>query len=121
MSETGLGPLPTSKMQLFVAITNGSPTYAKYPVLARRLPNVSSTFTYYLHYLYYCYPIKSSALIILLRLLYFFASKPGKIYTRNSIDSILITSSVVCSEFNHSPFTIMVKVKRIIFNYFVFF
>ena len=51
-----------------------------------------------------------------------FASKPGKICTRNSIDIFLITcSSVVCSEFNHSSFTIMVRVKRIIFNYFNFF
>ena len=121
MSETDPGSLPASKMQLSVTIINGSPTYPKYPVLARRLPNISSTFTYYLHYLYYCYPIKSSALIILLSLLYHFASKPGKICTRNSIDSFLVTCSVVCSEFNHSPFTITVRVKRIIFNYFEFF
>ena len=60
--------------------------------------------------------------IILLSLLYLFASKPGKICTHNSIDSFLITSfSVVCSEFNHGPFTIMVRVKQIIFNYFEFF
>ena len=48
-----------------------------------------------------------------------FASKPGMICIRNSIDSFLITSSlVVCSEFNNSSFTIMVRVKRITFNYF---
>ena len=46
--------------------------------------------------------------------LYLFASKPGKICTRNPKDSFLITSSsVVCSDFNHSPFTLMVKVNNI--------
>ena len=73
----------------------------------------------YLYYLHYRYPVKSPALeIILLSLLYHLASKPGKICTRNSVDSFSITSSsVVCSEFNHSPFTIMARVKGIIFNY----
>ena len=60
--------------------------------------------------------------MILLSLFYLFASKPGKICIHNSIDSFLITSSsVVCSEFNHSPFAVMVRVTRIIFNYFEFF
>ena len=60
--------------------------------------------------------------MILPSLLYLFAFKPGKIYNRNSIDSFLITSSsVICSEFNHSPFTIMVRVKPIIFYYFKFY
>ena len=64
-------------------------------------------------------PVKSPALaIILLSLLYLFASKPGTFCTHNSIDSFLITSSsVVCSEFSH----VMVRVKWIIFNYFKFF
>ena len=64
-------------------------------------------------------PVKSPALaIILLSLLYLFASKPGTFCTHNSIESFLITSSsVVCSEFSH----IMVRVKWIIFNYFKFF
>ena len=123
MSETDPGPLPTSKMELAVTIINGSPIYAKFPVLASRLPDLSSTFIYHQYYPYYCYPVKSPALaIILLNLLYLFASKLGKIYTCNSIYSFLMTSSsLVCSEFNHSPFTIMVRVKRIIFNYSNFF
>ena len=41
MSETDSRPLPTSKMALAVTI-NGSPIYAKSPVLARRLPDLSS-------------------------------------------------------------------------------
>ena len=94
MSEIDSGPLPISKMELAVTIINGSPIYAKSPVLARRLPDLSSTFIYQLYYSHYCYPVKSPALaIILLRLLYLFASKPGKICSRNSIDSFLITSS----------------------------
>ena len=119
MSETDPGPLPTSKMELAVTIINGSPIYAKFPALASRLPDLSSTFIYHQYYPHYCYPIKSPALaIILLSLLYLFASKLGKICTCNSIYSFLMTSSsLVCSEFNHSPFTIMVRVKRIIFNY----
>ena len=94
MSEIDSGPLPISKMELAVTIINGSPIYAKSPVLARRLSDLSSTFIYQLYYPHYCYPVKSPALaIILLRLLYLFASKPGKICSRNSIDSFLITSS----------------------------
>ena len=106
MSETDPGPLPASKMELAVLIINGSPIYAKSPVLSRRLPDLSSTFTYHLYYPHYCYPGKSPALaIILLSLLSLFAFKSGKICTHNSIDSFfIISSSVVCSEFNHSPF-----------------
>ena len=37
------GPLPTSKMELAVTITNGSPTYTKSTLLTRRLPDLSST------------------------------------------------------------------------------
>ena len=155
MSGTDPGPLPTSKMELAVTIINDSPIYAKSPVLVRRRPDLSSTFInhlYYPHYCYsvkspalaimllsllylfasksgkiyyphYCYPVRSPALaIILLNLLYLFASRPGKICTLNFIDSFWITSfPVVCSEFNHSPFTIMVRVKGIIFNYFEFY
>ena len=36
-------------------------------------------------------------------------------------DEIVQFRSVVCSEFNHSIFIIMVRVKRIIFNFFEFF
>ena len=123
MSETAPGSLPTSKMELAVTIINGSPLYTKSPVLAMRLPDLSSTFIYHLYYPHYCYPVKPPALaVILLIPFYLFASNSGKIYTRNSIDSFLRTSSsVVCSEFNDSPFTIMVRVKRIMFNYFEFF
>ena len=39
MSETDRGRLPTSKVELAVTIINGSPTYAKSPILAKRLPN----------------------------------------------------------------------------------
>ena len=42
MSETDPRPLPTSKMALAVTI-NGSPIYAKSPVLARRLPDLLPT------------------------------------------------------------------------------
>ena len=42
MSEADTGPLLMSKMELGVTIINGSPIYAKYPVLARRLPDLSS-------------------------------------------------------------------------------
>ena len=96
---------------------------AKSRVMARRLPDLSSTFIYHLCYPHYCYPVISPALAtILLSLLYLFASKSGKICTHNSIYSFLITSSsAVCSAFNNSPFTIIARVKRIIFNYFNFF
>ena len=50
MSETDPGPLPTYKMELAVAIINGSHIYVKSPVLARRLPDLSSTFIYHLYY-----------------------------------------------------------------------
>ena len=66
MSETDPEPLPTSKMELAVAI-NGSPTYAKSPVLARR-------HAFIIYHPHYWYSIKS---------------KPGKVCTRNSIDSFL--------------------------------
>ena len=42
MSETDPGPLPASKMELAVTIIDGSPIYPKSPVLARRLPHLSS-------------------------------------------------------------------------------
>ena len=88
MSETEPGPLSTPKMVLAVTTINGSPMYVKPPVLTRRLPDLSPTFIYNLYYPHFYYPVKSPALvIILLSLLYLFASKLGKIYTRNSIDS----------------------------------
>ena len=49
MSETDPGPLPTSKMELAVTIINGSPIYAKSPVLTRGLPDLSSAFIYHLY------------------------------------------------------------------------
>ena len=42
MSETDPGPLSTSKMDLSVTITNGSPIYAKFPALPRSVPHLSS-------------------------------------------------------------------------------
>ena len=42
MSEKFPGPLPISKMEFAVTTTNGSPIYVKSPVLARRLPHLSS-------------------------------------------------------------------------------
>ena len=98
MSETDPGPLPTYNMELGVTIINGSPY----------MPSLSycqETPGFTIYYPQYCYPVKSPALaaIILLSLLYLFASKPGKICTHNSIDSFLITSSsVTCSKFNYS-------------------
>ena len=81
ISEIDPGSLPISKMKLAVTIINGSPIHAKFPVLARRLPDLSSSFIYHLYYPH-CYPVKSLALaIILLSLLYIFTSKPGKIGT----------------------------------------
>ena len=92
MSETDPGPLPTYKTELSVTIINGSPIYAKSPVLARILPDLSSKFIYHIYYPH-CYPVKSPALaLIFLNLLYLFASKPGKIFTHNSIDSFFRTS-----------------------------
>ena len=44
MSETDPGPLPTSNMKLSVTIINGSPIYAKSPVLARRFPDIKFKF-----------------------------------------------------------------------------
>ena len=126
MSETDSCLLPTSMIELAVTIINGSPIYAKSLVLARRISDFSSIIVNIIVYTtlpHYCYPVKSPALaIIFFSLLCLLTSKPGKICTHNSIDSFLITSSsVVCSEFNHSLFTIMIRVKRIIFNYFEFF
>ena len=66
MSETDPGPLPISKMELAATIINGSPIYAKSTVLARRLPDLSSTFIYHLYYPHYCYSVKSPALAIIL-------------------------------------------------------
>ena len=72
MTETDLGHLPTSKMELALTTINGSPTYANSAVFARRLPYLSSITRY-------CYPVNSPALaIIFLSLLYLFASKPGR-------------------------------------------
>ena len=83
MSETDTGPPPTSKMELAVTIINGSPIYAK-----SRIGQETPGFIIY--YPHYCDPVKSPALaIILISLLYLFVSKPGKICTRNSIDSFL--------------------------------
>ena len=94
MSEIDSGPLLISKMELAVTMITVSPIHAKSPVSTRRLPDLSSTFIYHLYYPHYCYPVKSPALaVILLSLLYLFASKPDKICTRNSVDSFLITSS----------------------------
>ena len=126
MSETDSCLLPTSMIELAVTIINGSPIYAKSLVLARRISDFSSIIVNIIVYTtlpHYCYPVKSPALaIILFSLLCLLTSKPGKICTHNSIDSFLITSSsVVCSEFNRSLFTIMVRVKRLISNYFEFF
>ena len=107
MFETYPRLLPMSKMELSVTIINGSPIYVKSSVLARTLPHLSCTFIYHLYYPYYCCPVKSPASVAILHcLLYLFASKSGRISTRNSIDSFLISSSsVVCFEFNHSPLT----------------
>ena len=94
MSEIDSGPLLISKMELAVTMITVSPIYAKSPVSTRRLPDLSSTFIYHLYYPHYRYPVTSPALaIIFLSLLYLFTSKPGKIFTRNSIGSFLITSS----------------------------
>ena len=116
MSETDPGPLPTSKMD-FPVIKLMAPPYMPSLRIVQETPR---SIIYYSHC---CYSVKSSALsIILFSLLYLFAPKPGKICTHNSIDNFLITSSsVVCSEFNHIPFSIMGRVKQIIFNYFKFF
>ena len=48
MSETDPGLLSIPKKELAVTIINGSPIYAKSPVLARRLPVLLSTFIYHL-------------------------------------------------------------------------
>ena len=94
MSEIDSGPLLISKMELAVTMITVSPIHAKSPVSTRRLPDLSSTFIYHLNYPHYRYPVTSPALaIIFLSLLYLFTSKPGKIFTRNSIGSFLITSS----------------------------
>ena len=42
MSETDLGPLPTSKMELAVTIINGSSIYVNSPLLASRFQHLSS-------------------------------------------------------------------------------
>ena len=82
MSETDPGRLPASKIELAVTIINDSPIYSKSPVLARRL------LLLLFYYPHYCYPVNSPALaIILLSLLYLFASKSGKICTCHFMDS----------------------------------
>ena len=83
MSEIDPGPLSISKMELPVTTIDGSTIYAKSPVLARGVPDLLSTFLYHLYYPQYGYPVKYLAsAIILLSLLYLFASKPVKICTR---------------------------------------
>ena len=89
MYETDPGVLSIPKMELAVTIINGSPIYAKSPVLAR-----TPGFIIYIHlssnYPHYCYPVKFPALaMILLSFLYLFASKAGTICTRNSINNFL--------------------------------
>ena len=42
MSETDLGPLPPSKMELAVTIINGSLIHAKSPLLTSRFQHLSS-------------------------------------------------------------------------------
>ena len=42
MYEKDPSPLSRSKMELVVTIINDSPVYAKSPVVARRLPHLSS-------------------------------------------------------------------------------
>ena len=42
MSETDPDPLLTSKMEPAVTVINGYPLHVKSPVLARRLPDLSS-------------------------------------------------------------------------------
>ena len=94
MSQKAPGPLPISKMELAVTIINVSQIYAKSPVLARSLPDLSPTFIYHIHYPHCRYHVTFPTLaIILLSLLYPFAPKAGKICTGNSMDSFLITSS----------------------------
>ena len=94
MSQIGPGGLPIPKMELAVTIINVPQIYAKSPVLARRLRDLSPTFIYHIHYPHCRFPVTFPALaIILLSLSYLFASKAGKICTGNSIDSFLITSS----------------------------
>ena len=84
MSETDPRPLPTSKMELMAPPYTPSLPY--WPGESR---------IYHLLPIYYCYPVKSPALaIIVLSLLYLFASKPGKICTRNSIYSFLYRTTV---------------------------
>ena len=113
MSQTNPSLLPTSKMDLAVTIL-------KAPLYLPSLPYCLGDSQIYHLLTTLLLSVKSPALaIILLSLLCLFACKPGKICSHNSIDSFLITSSsVVCSEFNHSLFSIMVRVKQIIFNYF---
>ena len=86
MSKTNPGPLPTSKMELAVTIIDGSLIYARSPVLARK--HLYLSFITHIN----CYPVKSPALAIILHsLIYLLASKPGKICTRNSIDSFSLS------------------------------
>ena len=81
MTETDLGHLPTSKMELALIIINGFPTCANSPVFARRLPHLSSITRH-------GYPVNSPALaIIFLSLLYLFSCKSSKIWIRSFIDS----------------------------------
>ena len=81
MSEIDSGHLSTSKMELAVTIINDSPIYAN-------SPTYSQTPAFIIYYPDYCYALNSKAFaIILLSLLYLFASKSGKICTNNSIYS----------------------------------
>ena len=91
MSQIGPGGLSIPKMELAVTIINVSQIYAKSPVLARSLPDLSPTFIYHIHYPHCRFPVTFPALALIL--LSLFASKAGKICTGNSMDSFLITSS----------------------------
>ena len=81
ISETDPGPLPTSKMEFAVTIMDP-------PYIPSLLCIAQDTPEYIIYYSHYCCPVKSPALaIFFLSLLNFFASKPGKICTQNSVDS----------------------------------
>ena len=82
MSDTDPGPSPTSKIELAVTIIN-DPSYLQVSRIGQETPS------FIICYPHCCYLAKSPVLaIILLSLLYLFASKLGKICARNSIDSL---------------------------------
>ena len=93
MSETDPGSLSTSQMELAVTIINSPPP----PRLCQVSRIGHGTPAFIVYYPHYCYPAKSPTLaMILFSLLYLFASKLGKIWTSNSIDSFpyLLLSSI---------------------------